>query len=87
VEVLVKFDDGTEILEHWDGRQRYAVYQYEKPARVISAEVDPSGKIWLDRNFLNNGKTVETNNTARNKYILRWLFWMQNLLLDMCIFN
>ncbi len=87
VEILVKFDDGEEILEKWDGRQRYIVYKYEKPAKVVSAEVDPLRKVWLDRNFMNNGKTTEINQSARNKYTLRWLFWMQNLLLSTSIFN
>ncbi len=87
VEVLVKFDNGEEVIEKWDGRQRFIVYKYEKSAEVISAEVDPQRKVWLDRNFLNNGKTVEINHAARYKYTLRWLFWMQNLLLNVSIFN
>jgi hypothetical protein len=87
VEILVKFDDGKEILEKWDGRQRFIVYKYERPAKVVSAEVDPWRKVWLDSNFMNNGKTTEINRSARNKYILRWLFWMQNLLLSTSMFN
>jgi len=86
-EVLIKFDNGEEVLEKWDGRDRYIVYRYEKPVKVISAEVDPQRKIWLDCNFLNNGKTVEINHAARYKYLLRWLFWMQNILQSFSIFN
>jgi hypothetical protein len=85
-EILVKFDDGEEVLEKWDGCDRYIVYRYEKPAKVISAEVDPGRKVWLDCNFLNNGKTVGINRMARYKYSLRWLFWMQNLLQSVSIF-
>jgi hypothetical protein len=87
VEILVKFDNGEEVLEKWDGRDRFVVYKYERTAAVVSAEVDPQRKVWLDRNFMNNGKTVEINRSARNKYILRWLFWMQNLLLDTSLLN
>jgi len=86
VEVLVKFDNGEEILENWDGKERFKIYKYEQVAKVISAEVDPQRKIWLDRNFLNNGKTVEINPAARYKYSLRWLFWMQNILQYFSIF-
>ena len=87
IEIVIQFEDGEEIWENWDGKDRYIVYEYESENKVISAEVDPERKIWLDVNFLNNGKTVKTNNAATFKYATRWLFWMQNLLHYFTIFG
>jgi hypothetical protein len=87
VEILVKFEEGGEILENWDGKQRYLVLKYETEHPVVSAEVDPQKKVWLDVNFLNNGKTVDTRRSASLKYSTRWFFWMQNFLHLITIFN
>jgi len=87
VEILVKFEDGSERMEKWDGKQRYRIFEYQSPQPVIAAEVDPQRKIWLDVNFLNNGKNTGTNQAASMKYGIRWLFWMQNLLQFISIFS
>ena len=80
VEIAVYFEDGEEIVEYWDGIERYKVFTYERSSRVSSAQIDPERKIWLDVNFLNNGMSHEDQNPAQSKYTWRWLFWMQNLL-------
>jgi hypothetical protein len=87
VEILIKFQDGEEIWEMWNGEDRYIVYEYKSENKVISAEVDPERKIWLDINFLNNGKTIKSNKAATFKYSTRYLFWMQNLLQFLTIFG
>ena len=87
VEILVKFSGGSQVLENWDGKERYKVLKYSGGARIISAEVDPDKKIWLDVNFLNNGKTVKKYSAPKLKYNLRWLFWTQNILHVLSIFS
>lgn len=87
VEILIKFSDGSELTENWDGQERYKVLNYENDARVISAQVDPERKIWLDVNFLNNGKTVEKMSAPKRKYYSRFLFWVQNILHLMSMFS
>ncbi len=87
VEILIKFKNGEEILEKWNGNERYIVYKYNKNSPVVSAEVDPERKVWLDVNFLNNGKTIRSNRSASLKYSTRWLFWMQNFLQFVAIFS
>lgn len=87
VEVLITFDDGSQVFEKWEGKERYIVYEYESEKKVIAAEIDPERKIWLDVNFLNNSKTTKTSRAATSKYTLRWLFWMQNLLQYISIFS
>jgi len=80
VDVLIRFEDGEEVREHWDGKDRWIKYEYRRPARLQSAEVDPEHKIALDVNLLNNSRTLRRLNKARRKLTLRALFWVQNLL-------
>jgi hypothetical protein len=87
VEILVEFSDGSRLTEKWDGRERYKLLTYDKDARVISAQVDPEQKIWLDVNFLNNGKTAQKISAPKRKYYSRFLFWVQNILHVMSIFS
>ncbi|MGA3351057.1 MAG: M1 family metallopeptidase, partial [Candidatus Sulfotelmatobacter sp.] len=44
VEVEVKFDNGETLREHWDGASRWTKFEYEKKAKVVSAEIDPDHK-------------------------------------------
>jgi hypothetical protein len=80
VEILVRFNDGDSVREEWDGIDRYRVFTYNRPSGVASAQVDPEHKVWLDINFLNNGRSIGDHDAAPSKYAWRWLFWMQNLL-------
>jgi len=74
VDVLVKFSNGDTATEHWDGRDRWIRYSYDKPAKVVSAEIDPDHKIWLDRNSFNNSKTDKADTRASQKLRNLWTF-------------
>jgi hypothetical protein len=80
VEVLVKFDDGEEVRELWDGRELWKKFIYQKSAKLVSATIDPDKKIWLDVNMSNNSRTLEPNMLGVNKLAARWMFWMQFML-------
>jgi peptidase M1-like protein len=77
VEVEIKFDNGEKVREHWDGRERWVRYSYEKKAKVVSAEIDPDHKVWLDRDFFNNSRTEEPNRRATLKIANYWLLLTQ----------
>jgi hypothetical protein len=79
VEVEVKFSNGERRREHWDGRERWIRYTYEKKARVLSAEVDPDHKVLLDRDFFNNSKTESPDRRATRKLSVYWLFVTQGM--------
>jgi hypothetical protein len=75
VDVDIKFDNGETVREHWDGRDRWVRYNYDrKGARVASAEVDPEHKVWLDRDRYNNSRTAEEDRTAAHKLAQYWAF-------------
>ena len=83
VDVKVTFDDGSSAVEHWDGRDRWIRYTYEKNAQLVSAEVDPARKILLDRNLFNNSYTVDEDKRAIHKLRNIWTFaseWLSQLL-------
>ena len=79
VELEVKFSNGEKVREHWDGQSRWVKFQYEKKAKVESAEIDPDHKILIDRNNFNNSMTAEENTKPRNKlsnyllFVTQWL--------------
>ena len=77
VEVEVKFEDGSRLREHWDGKDRWTRFSYDKKTRLISAEVDPDHKVWLDVDFFNNSRLANmSSGSARRKIGNYWMsFW------------
>jgi aminopeptidase N len=83
VDLVVKFDDGSTAVEHWDGQDRWMRYQYDKKAKVVSAEIDPQNQVLLDRNFFNNSYTVDSDARATHKLRNIFVFaseWVSQLL-------
>jgi hypothetical protein len=79
VNVRIVFDNGEQLLEKWDGRDRWVRYSYDKKAKVTSAEVDPQQSVRLDKNFFNNSQTEGTDRRATHKLSAYWLFAYQYL--------
>jgi hypothetical protein len=77
VEVEIKFDNDEKIREHWDGVSRWTKFVYEKKAKVVSAEIDPDHKIYIDRNDFDNSYTTEANRKPARKLGNYWLFVTQ----------
>ena len=83
VDVKITFDDKQSITEHWDGRDRWTRYVYDRKAQVVSAEVDPGHQVWLDRDFFNNSYVVKADSRATEKLSNIWGFasqWIAQLL-------
>jgi len=74
VDVQIKFENDETVLEHWDGKDRWIRYSYEKPVKIASAEIDPEHKIWLDRNFFNNSYREKEDTRATRKLTDLWTF-------------
>lgn len=69
VEILVSFDDGSEVLEQWDGKARYYDIEYEGSKRVNWAKIDPSMKIYMDVDLANNSYTTDPDAVPIKKLI------------------
>jgi aminopeptidase N len=83
VDVEIKFDDGKSLIEHWDGRDRWIRYQYDRAAQLVSTEIDPEHKVQLDLNLYNNSYRVQEDKRAIHKLSNIWTFigeWFAQLL-------
>jgi hypothetical protein len=83
VDVKITFDDKQSVTEHWDGRDRWVRYVYDRKAQLVSAEIDPSHQVLLDRDLFNNSYIVEADSHATKKLSNIWGFaseWIAQLL-------
>jgi hypothetical protein len=79
VDVLIKFDNGESVTEHWDGKDRWVRYTYDKKAQLVSAEIDPEHAVLLDKDFFNNSYVREEDTRARWKIMNYWT-WITQML-------
>jgi aminopeptidase N len=83
VDVLVTFKSGERITEHWDGKDRWKLFAYDRLEPVLSAQVDPNHVLLLDVDYTNNSKTLEPKGAmASTKWSLTWMVWLQECLLS-----
>ena len=79
-EIEVTFEGGEKVSEFWNGRDRWKRYTYDRAAKVLSAAVDPGGRLLLDANWLNNSRVIDTGTAAPAKFGAGLLKWFQGLL-------
>jgi hypothetical protein len=88
VDVRVTFDDGSQVTEHWDGRDAWHAIIYHRASGVRTAEVDPDHRLLLDLNVTNNSWTVTPRAAqAASRWAARWLVWLQNAMLTYAFFS
>ena len=80
VDLLVRFENGEERRESWDGKATWKRFTYETKSRAREAILDPEGIYVLDLDHNNNSKTLERQGRAVARLALLWLFWVQNYL-------
>jgi hypothetical protein len=87
VEVLVVFANGDSVRENWDGKERWKLFAYEKPARLNYAAVDPERKLILDVDYTNNSKLMKPAAALpARKWASKWMIWLQDLLATFAFF-
>lgn len=77
VDVLIYFEDGREVAEHWDGKGRYKDFSFTGPVKVVSAAVDPEYRITMDVNYINNSYTIEPDRVPPKRIIRKFISFMQ----------
>lgn len=81
ITVKVVFENGDEVLEEWDGMERWHTFRFVKPALITEVMVDPEHKLTLDINYTNN--TWMRNSPAEaaaRKWTAKWMIWLQSVL-------
>lgn len=85
-EILVTFDDGTSVLEFWDGQARSHELSYTSNRQIVSVQLDPNNKIPLDKNLINNSYTSEPDVSGLWYYLANATTWLQGLMTNTTVF-
>ncbi len=86
LDVEIVFEDGSKIIEKWNGEDRRKVFQYSGNKKVISVHIDPQQKIWIDLDLNNNSLTIEPVKAPLYKLGVKTIFWIQNILQSVSFF-
>ncbi|MCH9649370.1 MAG: M1 family metallopeptidase [Deltaproteobacteria bacterium] len=81
VEVLMIFEDGSEVRRSWDGRNRWQLLVEERASKLTQVKVDPERILVLDLDVTNNSHQVDSGAALpSHKWASRWMFWLQDFL-------
>lgn len=80
VEVLIRFDNGDEVLDSWDGMDSYKDFEYTGTGKVVWAKIDPYDKIDMDVNRINNSFTLEPKHTSSRRMMNKFVLLMQMMI-------
>ncbi len=82
VTVVTTFADGQQLTETWDGIDRWRLYTYDRPSRAANVVIDPERTLLLDINYTNNSASIAPRGSrAASKWSLKWMVWLQDLML------
>ena len=81
VTLEVVFSDGSKVREQWDpatsSNDRWKTFTYLRPAKIVSAEIDPDHTVALDVSRFNNSRTITANPVPARKLTNLWMGWLQ----------
>ncbi len=78
---------GTVRLLTWDGADRWKAFEVRDASPITRVEVDPDRALLLDVNYTNNSWSARPRTAdAAGKWALRWLTWVQEVLLTYAFF-
>jgi hypothetical protein len=80
VTVELTFADGTVLRREWAGERRWVRWTFTGPEKLVSAEVDPEGRLVLDHDRLNNSRRSEPDPAPALAFAADLLYWFQALL-------
>jgi hypothetical protein len=80
VEVLIRFSDGSEITENWDGMSRFKEFTFTGHTEVDWVIIDPGYKITMDVDYVNNSYAVDPDRIPLRRIFGRLLSFVQFLL-------
>ncbi len=75
--VIVTFGDGSRQELPFPTEERWHRYVFDRPEKVVSAQMDPERAILLDLNKLDDGRTRESRSTASTRWSLEVASWIE----------
>ena len=64
----VKFADGSSETTRWDADEKWHKFSFVRPARAVSAELDPQHIHYLDVSKLDDSRTLEPDGSAKRRW-------------------
>ncbi len=83
VTLVATFDNGEVVKESWDGQDRWRRWEWVRPAKLVSVEINPDQAILLDLNRFNDSYVVKADTRATSKLGTYWMTisqWASQLL-------
>jgi hypothetical protein len=77
VDVLIHFDNGDEVTESWDGRDRFKDFTYTGYRKIQWVKIDPQFKIRMDVNYINNSMTISPDHVPLRRLINKFIAFLQ----------
>ena len=82
VDVVTTFESGEQARETWNGQDRRVIYTYTRQTKGATVHVDPDHVLLLDVAYTNNSRTLKPrSDEASLKWSLKWMVWLQDLML------
>jgi hypothetical protein len=66
--LTVKFADGTSETVRWDAEEKWHKFSWTRPARAVSAELDPQRQHYLDVSKLDDSRTIKPDASASRRW-------------------
>jgi hypothetical protein len=80
VTVQVKFADGRTVYENWDGQYRWTKFKYANRPKIVEAAIDPGFQWKLEVARTDDTYLAKPVKLAPEKWYLRWVVWIQNVM-------
>ncbi|MGH8084667.1 MAG: M1 family metallopeptidase [Lysobacter sp.] len=64
----VDFADGSHQTMRWDNGREWARFEFTTPARAVSARIDGGNAVYLDRDKLDDGRTLQADSRASRRW-------------------
>lgn len=88
VNVDIEFEDGSRVVERWDGEARWTRFSYRRDSKVSRVRVDPGRQLVLDINRTNNSWARRSKaGLAATKWSSKWMVWVQASMEAMAFFS
>lgn len=84
-EVRITFDDGSSVLEKWDGQARSHDFTYVGNKQIVSVHIDPAFKVPIDQNIWNNSYTLKPQSSGVLRYSSSFFTWMEGVMVSLSL--
>jgi len=78
--LVVTFADGSKETVQWNGEERWRTFEWTKPSKAVSAELDPGHLHYLDANKLDDSRTLKSDGRAARRWSFDFAAIVQTLI-------